>query len=61
MSALKWQGRRVERCANEACPNKAHEGQFVVIETTEPVVGGHRPIRLTMCVPCADVLREATS
>jgi hypothetical protein len=43
-------------CANLACPNKPDEGRFVLLETEEAIVGGHRPIRLWMCSPCAHVL-----
>lgn len=46
----------IERCANSACPNQPHEGRFTVIETNGPVVGGHRPLRLVMCSPCASAL-----
>jgi hypothetical protein len=43
-------------CANLACPNKPHEGLFTLLETPTDVVGGHRPIRLWMCHPCAAAL-----
>lgn len=43
-----------------ACSNRAHEGQFVLVETPTAVVGGHRPIRLFMCSPCAYALAELT-
>ncbi|MFY1620087.1 hypothetical protein [Micromonospora sp. WMMD736] len=46
-------------CANLACPNKPGEGHFVLIETRESVVGGHRPIRLYICAPCAAGLLAA--
>lgn len=46
-------------CANLACPNRPGEGTFTIVETREPVVGGHRPIRLFMCAPCAEGLRIA--
>jgi hypothetical protein len=45
-----------DRCANLACPNKPHEGQFTLLETEGNAVGGHRPIRLWMCHPCAAAL-----
>jgi hypothetical protein len=43
-------------CANLACPNKPHEGQFTLLETEGDAVGGHRPIQLWMCHPCAAAL-----
>jgi hypothetical protein len=43
-------------CANLTCPNKPDEGRFVLLETEEAIVGGHRPIRLWMCSPCAHVM-----
>ena len=46
----------IDKCANTACPNRAHEGKFVMIETRELVVGGHRPLRFLMCAPCASAL-----
>lgn len=44
------------RCANVACSNLPHEGRFVLLETGELVVGGHRDLRLWMCTPCGDAL-----
>jgi hypothetical protein len=44
------------QCANFVCPNKPHEGQFILLETEGDAVGGHRPIRLWMCHPCAAAL-----
>ncbi|MDT8915812.1 hypothetical protein [Amycolatopsis sp. PS_44_ISF1] len=44
-------------CANSACRNRPGEGRFVLMQTGEPVVGGHRDLRLWMCAPCADALR----
>jgi hypothetical protein len=42
------------RCANVDCPNKDHEGHFVMVETEAKVVSnGVRAIRLWMCHPCA--------
>lgn len=42
------------RCANVDCPNKDHEGHFVMVETEGKVVSnGIRGIRLWMCHPCA--------
>lgn len=42
------------RCANVDCPNKDHEGHFVMVETEVKVVSnGIRGIRLWMCHPCA--------
>lgn len=46
------------RCSNLLCPNKPHEGTFVLVETEEPVVGGHHGLRLYMCAPCADALTD---
>lgn len=51
----------IDRCANSACPNRAHEGVFAVVETDAPVVGGHRPLRFVLCVPCATALADLAS
>lgn len=47
------------RCSNLTCPNKPHEGQFVLLETTELVVGGSRTLRFYMCRPCAEGLARS--
>ena len=50
----------IDRCANLACPNRAHEGQFVLAQTPTPVVGGHRPLAFMLCAPCAHALAALT-
>ena len=50
-----------QHCANIACPNKPHEGQFTLLETNTDVVGDHRPIRLWMCNPCAVALLKGAT
>lgn len=55
-----WLVTRIDRCVNAACPNRAHEGEFVVMESEANVVGGHRPIRLLMCSPCASAFVEVS-
>jgi hypothetical protein len=52
-----------ENCANLTCPNKVGEGAFKLLETEGDAVGGHRPIRLWMCQPCAAAMMhgETTS
>jgi hypothetical protein len=47
------------RCANIECPNGPGEGPFVIVTLGRGnVVGGHRPLRLFLCHPCADALNE---
>ncbi len=44
-----------DQCANTACPNKPHEGQFVLVMTEKSVVSnGVRPLIFWMCSPCAN-------
>lgn len=40
-------------CANAACPNKVGQGLFVLLESEENIVGGHRKLKFFMCAPCA--------
>lgn len=47
------------RCSNLTCPNKPHEGEFVLLETEGLVVGGNRTLRLYMCRPCAEALSRS--
>ena len=54
-----WTVTHIDKCANAACPNRVHSGQFTVIESPDALVGGHRPLRLHMCGPCATALRDA--
>ena len=42
------------RCANEECPNRPDQGQFRLIEAG----GTHRPIRIWLCAPCAEDVRD---
>lgn len=49
-----------DRCANTACRNKPGEGKYVIVESDGNVVGGHRPLRLMMCAPCATALSRIT-
>jgi hypothetical protein len=45
------------RCANVECTNKPGEGPFVIVTLGRGnVVGGHRPLRMFLCSPCADAL-----
>lgn len=46
----------VGRCANLACPNRSNQGRFDVVITHTDVVGGHRPLVLFLCAPCAEAL-----
>jgi hypothetical protein len=48
-------------CANLACSNKQGEGAFAITETEANVVGGHRPIRLLLCAPCSEALKQVTA
>lgn len=50
----------IDRCANLVCPNRAHEGGFATVTTSENVAGGHRPLVLVLYGPCAVALREVT-
>lgn len=51
----------VDRCANLTCPNRAHQGSFAIVATEDNVVGGHRPLELVLCAPCASALVELIS
>lgn len=48
----------LDRCTNRMCPNRAHEGGFAAVTTRGNVVGGHRPLVLLLCAPCAAALVE---
>jgi len=50
----------VSKCANLTCPNRVGEGAWEIVATDEPVVGGHRPLMLSMCGPCATAFRVLT-
>lgn len=51
-----------DRCANLACPNEVDQGGFTLIQSTDFVaVGGHRPVQLWMCQPCAAVLMNGST
>lgn len=52
--------RHIDRCANLVCPNRAHEGGFATVTTSENVVGGCRPFVLVLCGSCTVALREVT-
>jgi len=44
-------------CGNVECPNKPGEGPFVIVTLGRGnVVGGHRPLRMFLCMPCANAL-----
>lgn len=44
-------------CANLACPNETGGGHFTFVQSLDPAaVGGHRPVQLWMCHPCATAL-----
>jgi hypothetical protein len=46
-------------CGNIECPNKAGSGPFDLITVGRGnVVGGHRSLRLFLCMPCANALDE---
>lgn len=47
-----------QECANLACRNRLGEGAWDVVTTDQAVVGGHRPLILSMCGPCANALRR---
>lgn len=46
----------INRCANAVCPNKPGEGRFVTVASGAPIVGGHRPLVLILCAPCASAM-----
>lgn len=47
---------RVDRCANQGCPNRANEGRMAVV-TIEARWAATRDIVLILCTPCAEHLR----
>lgn len=45
---------RVDRCANQGCPNRANEGRMAVV--TIEARGAKRDVVLILCTPCAEHL-----
>jgi hypothetical protein len=53
-----------DECANQECPNRPHQGRFVLLRSIAHVVGrdigGTRRIALWLCAPCAEALKSMT-
>lgn len=47
----------VGRCANQACPNQAHEGKMAVLTAFARGAKAARDVALILCAPCAEYLR----
>lgn len=55
--------RRLDRCANHKCPNRAGEGSFSIIDIDVEVLknapSASRTISIAMCTPCSTAFLEA--
>lgn len=47
----------ISKCANTQCPNRAQDGQFVMLDI-DVFVSHSRTISLLICAPCATALAK---